>query len=52
MPGKETGVPFDILAPVSWNGSQRLAIAADIQLDGNPLGQIAETIVSLGDNDF
>ena len=52
MPGKETGVPFDIIAPVNWHGRRRLAIAADIQLDGNPVGQIAETIVRVGDEDY
>ncbi|HEB32823.1 MAG TPA: hypothetical protein ENI15_18415 [Spirochaetes bacterium] len=52
MPGKETGVSFDIRAPVNWTGSQRLAIAADIQLDGTTVGQIAETIVRVDDNDY
>jgi len=52
MPGKETGAIFDILAPVNWNGRQRLAIAADILLDGTPVGQIAETIVRVDDNDY
>jgi glyoxylase-like metal-dependent hydrolase (beta-lactamase superfamily II) len=51
-PGKETGVSFEILAPVNWKSRQRIAIAADVQLDGSPVGQIAETIVRVDDNDY
>jgi glyoxylase-like metal-dependent hydrolase (beta-lactamase superfamily II) len=44
----ETGVSFEILVPLNWQGRHRLAIAADLYLDGESVGQIAESIIRVG----
>jgi glyoxylase-like metal-dependent hydrolase (beta-lactamase superfamily II) len=45
LPLGEASAAFDIGVPSDWQGRKRLAIAADLYLEGAPVGQVAETVI-------
>jgi glyoxylase-like metal-dependent hydrolase (beta-lactamase superfamily II) len=50
-PGQLASAPVTVTIPVSWRGPySRIAIAADVMVDGRYLGQIAEGVIDVREN--